>query len=42
VRGEPPVNTPIDAFKCFMSTDLDLLIIGNCVLEKSKQIKFDL
>ena len=42
VRGEPPVNTPIDAFKCFMSTDLDLLIIGNCVLEKGKQIKFDL
>jgi carbamoyltransferase len=42
VRGEPPVNTPIDAFKCFMSTDLDLLIIGNCVLEKRKQIKFDL
>ena len=42
VRGEPPVNTPIDAFKCFMSTDLDLLIIGNCVLEKDKQIKFDL
>ena len=42
VRGEPPVNTPIDAFKCFMSTDLDLLIIGNCVLEKKKQIKFEL
>ena len=42
VRGEPPVNTPIDAFKCFMSTDLDLLIIGNCILEKGKQIKFDL
>ena len=42
VRGEPPVNTPIDAYKCFMSTDLDLLIIGNCVLEKSEQIKFEL
>jgi carbamoyltransferase len=42
VRGEPPVNTPLDAYKCFMSTDLDLLIIGNCVLEKSKQINFEL
>ncbi len=42
VRGEPPVNTPIDAYKCFMSTDLDLLIIGNCVLEKNKQINFKL
>ena len=42
VRGEPPVNTPLDAYKCFMSTDLDLLIIGNCVLEKNKQINFDL
>ena len=42
VRAEPPVNTPIDAYKCFMSTDLDLLIIGNCVLEKNKQINFKL
>ncbi len=42
VRGEPPVNTPVDAYKCFMSTDLDLLIIGNCVLEKNKQINFEL
>ena len=28
VRGEPPVNTPIDAYKCFMATDLDILIVG--------------
>ena len=42
VRGEPPVNTPIDAYKCFMSTDLDLLVLGNCILEKEKQINFDL
>jgi len=41
VRGEPPVNTPVDAFKCFMATDLDVLIMGNCVLEKNKQINFD-
>ena len=37
VRGEPIVNTPIDAFSCFMGTELDYLIIGNCVLDKSKQ-----
>jgi carbamoyltransferase len=42
VRGEPPVNTPLDAYKCFMATDLDLLIIGNCVLEKEKQTNFEL
>ena len=42
VRGEPPVNTPIDAYKCFMATDLDILVIGNCVLEKEKQINFNL
>ena len=42
VRGEPPVNTPIDAYKCFMSTDLDILILENCVLEKTKQITFKL
>ncbi len=41
VRGEPPVNTPIDAYKCFMSTDLDLLVIGNYVLQKNNQINFD-
>ena len=41
VRGEPPVNTPIDAYKCFMATDLDVLVIGNCILEKNKQINFD-
>ena len=39
VRGEPPVNTPKDAYKCFMTTDLDVLIIGNCIIEKDKQIK---
>ncbi len=42
VRGEPPVNTPEDAFKCFMATDMDILVIGNCVLEKNNQIKFEL
>ena len=30
VRGEPIVNTPVDAYKCFMSTNLDCLVIENC------------
>ena len=37
MRGEPIVNTPTDAFNCFMGTELDYLVIGNCILEKSKQ-----
>lgn len=37
VRGEPIVATPEDAFRCFMGTGLDLLVVGNAVLEKSKQ-----
>ena len=37
VRGEPIVNTPTDAFNCFMGTDLDNLVIGKCFLEKNQQ-----
>ena len=37
VRGEPIVNTPTDAFICFMGTELDKLVIGNCYLDKKKQ-----
>jgi carbamoyltransferase len=37
VRGEPIVNTPLDAFNCFMGTDLDKLVIGNCYLNKNNQ-----
>ena len=37
VRGEPIVCTPEDAFRCFMGNDLDLLVVGNCVLHKEKQ-----
>ena len=37
VRGEPIVNTPTDAFRCFMGTELDVLVIGNCVLKKNDQ-----
>jgi len=39
VRGEPIVNTPTDAFNCFMGTELDKLVIGNCYLDKMKQNK---
>ncbi len=37
VRGEPIVCTPEDAFRCFMGNELDLLVVGNCVLEKKVQ-----
>ena len=37
VRGELIVNSPTDAFNCFMGTELDYLVIGNCILDKSKQ-----
>ena len=37
VRGEPIVNTPTDAFRCFMGTELDVLVIGNCVVKKNDQ-----
>jgi carbamoyltransferase len=39
VRGEPIVNTPEDAFNCFMGTELDILAIGNCYLNKEAQDK---
>jgi carbamoyltransferase len=39
VRGEPIVCTPEDAFKCFMGTELDVLVVGNCVLRKEQQDK---
>jgi len=37
VRGEPIVCTPEDAFRCFMGTDIEMLVIGNCVLRKEEQ-----
>jgi carbamoyltransferase len=37
VRGEPIVCTPKDAFRCFMGTELDLLVIGNMILHKQEQ-----
>jgi carbamoyltransferase len=37
VRGEPIVCTPEDAFRCFMGNELDLLVVGRCVLHKAEQ-----
>ncbi|MFB4298923.1 carbamoyltransferase [Actinomadura sp. NTSP31] len=37
VRGEPIVNTPLQAYACFMRTDIDLLVIGGFVLDKADQ-----
>lgn len=37
VRGEPIVLTPEDAFRCFMGTGLDVLVCGNCFMEKADQ-----
>ena len=37
VRGEPIVCTPEDAFRCFMGNEIDVLVVGNCVLRKGEQ-----
>ena len=37
VRGEPIVCTPEDAFRCFMGTEIEMLIVGRCVLRKEEQ-----
>ena len=37
VRSEPIVCTPEDAFRCFMGTEIDLLVVGNSVLRKQDQ-----
>lgn len=37
IRGEPIVESPEDAFRCFMGTELDLLAVGNCLLRKADQ-----
>jgi len=37
VRGEPIVNTPEDAFRCFMGTGIETLAVGNCYLRKEDQ-----
>ena len=37
VRGEPIVCSPEDAFRCFMGTEIELLVVGNAVLHKEEQ-----
>ncbi len=37
VRGEPIVCTPEDAFRCFMGSEIDLLVVGNCAARKQDQ-----
>jgi len=40
VRGEPIVCSPHDAYICFMRTDIDILVMENCILYKEKQPQF--
>jgi carbamoyltransferase len=37
VRGEPIVCTPEDAFRCFMGSEIETLVVGNCVMQKDQQ-----
>ena len=37
VRGDPIVYTPADAYRCFMRTEIDVLVLENCLLEKADQ-----
>ena len=37
VRGEPIVCTPEDAFRCFMGSEIEVLVVGNCILLKEEQ-----
>jgi carbamoyltransferase len=41
VRGEPIVCTPEDAYRCFMASDMDVLVVENCLLRKSEQPEQD-
>jgi carbamoyltransferase len=41
VRGEPIVCTPEDAFRCYMRTEMDVLVLENCVLLKEDQKKLE-
>ena len=41
VRGEPIVNTPEDAYRCFMRTEMDYLVVENFLLAKSEQPSVD-
>ena len=39
IRGEPIVNSPEDAFRCFMGTEMETQVVGDCVLHKANQDK---
>ena len=41
VRGEPIVCTPEDSYRCFMRTEMDALVLEDCVLLKTEQPRFD-
>lgn len=41
VRGEPIVCSPYDAYRCFMSTEMDVLVIGNYIFEKENQLDWE-
>jgi carbamoyltransferase len=41
VRGEPIVCSPQDAYTCFMRTNMDILVLENCILYKQEQPKFE-
>lgn len=38
VRGEPIVCSAFDAYRCFMNTEIDYLVIGNCIFDKNEQV----
>ena len=40
VRGEPIVQSPMDAYKCFMRTEMDYLVLGDFLLDKEDQPEF--
>lgn len=41
IRGEPIVCTPQDAYRCFMASDMDVLVLENCILRKTEQPRQD-
>jgi carbamoyltransferase len=41
VRGEPIVCSPQDAYRCFMRTEMDLLVLEDCLLWKDRQPRFE-
>jgi len=41
VRGEPIVATPEDAYRCFMRTEMDYLVLENCLLDKKQQLEWN-